>query len=110
MNRLGRERDPVVRPDGERQAVLAERALEDGPSGDGLRREQPTAGEQEPGVLVRDGERVAVRAVARAELPLEVRRPEVVGGGRGGPDDARVDLQEILRLAVCPWSVMSQNL
>ena len=36
------------------------------------------AGEQEPGVLVGDRERVAVHTVSRAELPFEVGGPQVI--------------------------------
>ena len=42
-------------------------------------------------MLVRDGERVAVRAVARPELPLEVGGPEIVRGGRRRAYHPRVD-------------------
>lgn len=40
------------------------------------------AGEEKPGVLIRDRERVAVQAVARAKVPLEVGRPQIVRRSR----------------------------
>lgn len=35
-------------------------------------------------MLIGDGQRVAVLAIAGAEVALEVRRPQIVGGVRGG--------------------------
>jgi hypothetical protein len=52
VNRLGRERDAVVRANRARQPVLAKRALEHRPRGRGLRREQPVTAEQKARVLV----------------------------------------------------------
>lgn len=48
------------------------------------------AGQQKTRMLIRDGEWVAVHAVARAELPFEVRGPQVIRVARGDRDHARV--------------------
>ena len=90
VNRLRRERYAVVGADRTWQAVLPERALEDGARRHGFRREEPMTGQQKPRMLIRDRERVAVHPVARAELPFEVRGPQVIRFARGDRDHARV--------------------
>jgi len=42
-------------------------------------------------VLIRDGEGIAILPVVRAELALEVGRPEIVGGRGGRANDAGMD-------------------
>jgi len=85
---LRRERHAVVGANREREPKLPEGALEDGLRRDGLRREEPATGEQVARVLIRECEREAVVAVARAELALEVGGPEIVRDVGGRSDDA----------------------
>ena len=82
VDRLCGAGDTVVGPDGDRQPVLAERSLEHGARRHGLRGEEPAAREEEARVLIRDRQRVAVLAIARAKLSLEIGGPEVVGRRR----------------------------
>jgi hypothetical protein len=89
----GRERDAVVGPDDARQAVFLEKACEHGlceVHGGGP---EALAGQQEAAVTIHDRQRVAVRAVPRPELPLEVGRPDrvrLVHGGHRPTGMARV--------------------
>src|SRR5439155_12539899 len=53
--------------------------VEDRPHAESLRREQPVTREQEARVLVGDGQRVTVHAIARAKVALEVRGPDIIG-------------------------------
>lgn len=46
-----------------------------------LYREEAWAGEEKAGVLIGDGQRVAIERVTGLEVPLEVGGPEVIGGG-----------------------------
>jgi len=80
VDRLRRERHPVVGAYGDRETILAESTLEDRPRLDRLRREDTATGEQEAGVLIGDGQRIAVATIARRELPPESCRPEIVRG------------------------------
>ena len=84
------ERDPVVGPDGPRPAVLTEEPIENRADALALGRQQALAAQQVARVLVRDRQRVAVDAVARAEVPFEVRGPEVIGVRRHRRYHARV--------------------
>jgi hypothetical protein len=84
----GGKGDAVVGADGAGQAVLAEQAVEDGAHPVALRGEQGVTRQEVTGVLVGDGERVAIDAVAGPEVPLEVGGPEVVGLRRRRGDDA----------------------
>ncbi len=75
-----REGSAVVGADGIGQTELTEQALEGWPCPFRPHRVQTPALEQEAAVVVDDRQRVAVHAVARPELPLEVRCPYLVGG------------------------------
>ena len=81
---------PVVRANRDRQPDRAEGAFEHGPRCDRLGGEQPMTTEQKLGVLIGDREGITVPAIARAELPFDVGRPEIVRDGRDGPHDARL--------------------
>ena len=74
VDRLRRERHAVIGPGGAGQPILPKRALEDGARRDGLRRAQPMAREQEPRMLIRDREGIAVDTIARSKLALECQR------------------------------------
>jgi hypothetical protein len=87
----------VVGADGAGQAILSEQSVEDGAHAVAFRGEQAVAGEEVAGVLVGDGERVAIDAVAGPEVPLEVRGPEIVRLRRDRRDHAGV-----LRVAPAP--------
>jgi len=81
--RVGGEGGAVVGADTLGQAVLAEEALEDGSGAfDGWGGE-PVATEEEATEAILDGQRIAVEAVARAELALEVGAPDGVGRVHG---------------------------
>jgi hypothetical protein len=80
----------VVGADRTGEAVLAERALEDRAGPDARHRREPVAREQEPGVLIGESERIAIDAVARAELALEVGSPQIVGQRGERIDHTRV--------------------
>jgi hypothetical protein len=54
-----RERHPIVSPDGPRQAVLAEEALEHGPDALPFGRQQALTAQQVPGVLIGHRQRIA---------------------------------------------------
>ena len=90
VNPGGGERHPVVGSNRARQTVFAKHALEDGSDPVAFRREQPVAGQQIARVLVGDRQGVAIDPVARAEVPFEVGRPQIVGVGRPHRHDARV--------------------
>src|ERR687892_593193 len=79
MDATGGEGPPVIGPDPPGQAKLAEGAFEDRAGTAPLGRRQAPAGEQEPGVLIRQRERVAPDPVPRGELPFEIGGPEIVG-------------------------------
>ena len=49
------------------------------------------AAQQKPRVLIGERERIAIRAIPRAELPFEIRGPEIVRRGRHGPHHARMN-------------------
>jgi hypothetical protein len=83
MNPGGGEGHAVVGANGARQPVLPEQAVEDGPHAVAFGREQTMAGQEIPGVLVGNRQGVAVDAIARAEVALEIGGPEIVGL-RGG--------------------------
>ena len=74
----------VVGADRPRQAVLPEEPFEDRAHLLALRSEQAVASQEVAGVLVGDRQRVAVHAIAGAEVALEVGGPETIGlrGGR----------------------------
>src|SRR5206468_5439602 len=84
MNPRRRERDAIVGADRVRQTLLAEQAGDDRSHAESLGREQTVTCEQVARVLVGHRERVAVHAIAGAEVALEVRGPEIVG--MDGPD------------------------
>ena len=85
VNAGGGEGDAIVGPDRPRETVLTEQPVEDRPHAQALGGQQALARHQEARVLIGDGERLAVEAVLRSEVPFEVRGPEVVGvQGRGG--------------------------
>jgi hypothetical protein len=56
-------------------------ALEHGPRPSALDVGEAPTGEEVAGVLVADRERIAPHPVLGGELPFELRRPEIVGGG-----------------------------
>src|SRR5690606_7571346 len=60
----GGEGHPIVGPNGPRQAIGPEGPLEERASRQAMRGREPVAGEQVPGMQVRDGERVAVEPVS----------------------------------------------
>jgi hypothetical protein len=70
--------------------MRAKETIEDRPYALAFRRPEPMAGDQEPGVLVGDGQRVAIDAVPGPKVALEVGRPEVIGVGGRGRDGARM--------------------
>ena len=75
------ERNAIIGADGAWQPALAEETLESGHRrllADGIER---LAHEQETGSVVGDGKRVAVAAVAEAELAFEVGAPQIIGLG-----------------------------
>ena len=76
------ERCPVVRADGQRQAVALEELLDRHTDRVGPGRDDDT-GQKETAVGVADGQRVAAFAVAGAEPALEVDAPHIVGCGDG---------------------------
>ena len=82
VNGLGGERHAVVGADRERESILAKRPLKVGFRGDGLGGERAPAREQIACMQVRDRETVAVLAIARAELPFEVRGQRTVSALR----------------------------
>jgi hypothetical protein len=84
MDPAGGKRDTIVRPDGPGQAALAEGVLEHRPGPAPLDVRQALAGQEVAGVLIADGEGVALDAVPGGELPFEIRGPQVVGGGGRG--------------------------
>ena len=88
VDRARRERDAVVGANRPRQPVLTKGPLEHGPRDRGFRREHAVATEQVARVLIRDRQRVAVHAVARPELPFEVRCPQIVRRCRRDRSDA----------------------
>ena len=88
VERLRCERDAVVGPQSDRQAIRAEGPLEDRPTRDGLRREQSAAREEKARALISDRERIAVLAIARAELPLLHRTPPEPTGTAAAPPGA----------------------
>ena len=73
-----REWRAVVAADRRREAMLAEHPLESGPRSSRLHVEQRAAREQVPAVVIQQGQRIAVDAVASLELALEVDRPHLV--------------------------------
>jgi hypothetical protein len=89
VNAAGGKRHAVVRANGARQPVLAEEAVEDRADALALGREQAVTAEQVARVLVGDRERIAIEAIAGAEVALEIRRQRsfgraVVGGTTPG--------------------------
>jgi Lhr-like helicase len=58
--------------------MLAKHPLESGPRSGRLHIEQRPAREQVPAVVVQQGQRIAVDAVASLELALEIDRPDLV--------------------------------
>ena len=76
------------------QAQLPEEPGEDGEDADGLHVGAAAAVENEAGVHVLDGEGIAELAVTSGKLPLEVRRPGVVGVSREGVGTAGVPAPE----------------
>ena len=97
------ERDAVVGADGVRQSALGEQALErrdrallaDGVEG--------LAEQQEARRVIGDGERVAIVAVAEAELTFEIGAPEVIVIGAGGKRRALGAVAAPPRRATRPW-------
>jgi hypothetical protein len=87
-----RERSPVVGPDRFGQTDLPKQEAEYGLRILGFHRRQAAAREKRPAEMIRDRERVAVSAIPRLELPLEVRWPHLV----------RADRFERSRSRVCP--------
>src|SRR5437870_6944230 len=105
----------VVRSDGARQADVAEEPVEHEPAVLGADRRQGVTGEQIAAMLVGDREGVAVRAIAGAEVALEVRGPHVVrsrgnelgrarmlpGSAAAAPPHESPAVQEIARRTRC---------
>ncbi len=75
----GGEGHAVVRTQPLGQPAFAEQPLEGPPHRRPRGALQPAAGEQVAAAHIADRERVAQRAVAETELPLEVHRPDAVG-------------------------------
>jgi hypothetical protein len=71
----------VVGADPLGQPIGAEEPLEDLLGGLQQRTLEPVAGQEIAGVGVLDRERIAVAAIAQAELALEVDRPDHIGAG-----------------------------
>ena len=88
MERGRGERHAVVGTNRAREAVLPKQALEDRSHAGAPRGQQAVAAEQIAGVLIGDGQRIAVAAVVGAELAFEVGRPQVVRGVRHRWHDA----------------------
>src|SRR5262245_19752263 len=86
----GREGDAVVGANGPGQSALVEESMKhrlceiEGCGAKALTREQVTA------VAIHDRQRVAVSAIARLELTLEISRPEVVGASNHARRPTRV--------------------
>src|SRR5262245_39427364 len=87
VNAGGGERHAIVGAKGSRQAILAEESVEDRTDTHPLSREQPVTRQQIARVLIGHRQRIAIEPIARAEVALEVGRPEIVGLRRRGRDD-----------------------
>src|SRR5438445_5423948 len=106
---------PVVRADRAGQADVAEEPIEHEPALLGADRRQGVTGEQIAAVLVGDRQGIAVRAIAGAEVALEVRGPHVVrprgnefgrarmlpGSAAAAPPHESPAVQEIARRTCC---------
>src|SRR5213594_4751668 len=115
MDARGAEGGPVVGADGAGQADVAEESVEHEPAVLRADRRQGVTGEQIAAVLVGDREGIAVRAVAGAEVALEVRGPHVVrprgnelgrarmlpGSAAAAPPHESPAVQEIARRTRC---------
>ncbi|MDQ3242373.1 MAG: hypothetical protein M3Q09_01400 [Gemmatimonadota bacterium] len=88
-----RARDAIVGANRVRQAVLAEQTVEDRAHAEALGREQAATREQVSRVLVGNGERVTVHAIAGTKVALEVRCPEIIGVGGLDRDHAGMPRQ-----------------
>jgi hypothetical protein len=73
----------IVGPNPHRESVGAEEPLEGLLGRRQQRSREPVTGQEIAGVSVLDGERVAVAAIAQAELAFEVDRPDDVGSRDG---------------------------
>ena len=82
MNPERAERGPVVALDRGRQPDLAKEPLEDRLRLGRAYRAERGAAQQVARVLIRNGQRITVLPVAGPELPLEVGRPQIIGGLR----------------------------
>ena len=83
VDAAGGKRDASVGPEGPGQAVGPEGPHENPPRAHAMGGGQAVAGQQVPGVLVGQGQRVAVDPVAGRELALEVGGPEIIRLVRG---------------------------
>jgi hypothetical protein len=84
----GGEGHAVIGANGARQPVLPKEPIEDGAHAHAFGGEQAVTRQQIASVLVGNRQRVAVHRVPRAEVAFEVGRPEIVGLGGRGRDDA----------------------
>jgi hypothetical protein len=83
--------DTDIRPDGGGEPVGAKGGGERLPRPAPLGREQTLARQQKALLLICDGQRIAVHAMARLEASLEVRCPEVIRAMRGRRDHAGME-------------------
>ncbi len=79
----GRERIPVIGPNGLRQPDLPKHGFEARAGVSALaHRRQALAHQEHPTAVIRDGQRKAVAAIARLELPFEIHGPHLVRATR----------------------------
>lgn len=90
METAARKRHPVIRPNGAWQPIVAKEPIEDRAGSVAVDRQQSVAREEIPTMEVRDRQGVAIDAVARAELPLEVGGPQIIRGLSRRRDDTRM--------------------
>ncbi len=82
MDSRGGKWGAVVCPDRVRKAVFAKQRPEDGFGAFCANRSQRLAEQEHSTVVVRHGQRETILPVAGLELPLEVRRPDLIGPRR----------------------------
>ena len=90
MDPGGGERCPVVTADALGEAAGAEQVAEVRVHPGPCNIQQPLTAEQVATEVIDDGQRVAIDAVARAELAFEVDGPDLVRGGGGEGSGARM--------------------
>ena len=83
MDAGGGEWHAIVGPNGPREPILVKEAIEDGADPDALGRAQALARQQIAGMLVGHGQRVAVDAISRPKVALEVGGPQIIRLSRG---------------------------